>query len=164
MRLRSIHSGSHATHGFRGTRTACLPPAFEIEGEGGRAAQQRASGNSCIRVGFDSAQSAITFPLRSVALRGIVTRFDARQCSFPRPSLPIQFGLQCFCRTTDAFENAVDSDKCSRSYPTLSTGDATTAYGGLGAISFYQRTDDAAPAPATVPASSPPIHPKCHTR
>lgn len=38
------------------------------------------------------------------------------------------------------------SDQCGTSYPALCTGDATTACGGFGAISVYQRTGDAGPA------------------
>lgn len=72
-------------------------------------------------------------------------------CTVPHPHTPrlalIYEYEQCYCGTADEFDNAVSSDKCGTSYPTLCTGDATTACGGFGAIRVYERTGDAAPFP-----------------
>lgn len=65
--------------------------------------------------------------------------------------LPTQCDRQCFCGTEDEFEDAVKSDQCGITYPTLCTGDATTPCGGFGAISVYRRTGDFVPAPAPTP-------------
>ncbi|CAM9735808.1 unnamed protein product, partial [Laminaria digitata] len=61
---------------------------------------------------------------------------------------------QCYCGTADEFSEAVASDQCGTTYPTLCTGDATSACGGVGAVSIYQITGDVPPAP--VPAPAPP--------
>lgn len=98
-----------------------------------------------------------TAPGRFEVLWAFANRFDVHLCSFP-PRLHNFlrfFDNQCFCGTADEFENAVESDQCGKTYPTLCTGDATRACGGFGAISVFERTSDAAPAPAPVPAPTP---------
>ena len=78
----------------------------------------------------------------------------------PSQTPPVLYDHQCFCGTADELENAVESDKCGKTYPTLCTGDATRACGGFGAMSVFGRTGDAAPAPAPVPAPTPTVTPE----
>lgn len=70
---------------------------------------------------------------------------------FPVP--PSQFLIrfeQCFCGTGAEFADAVESDECGLTYPSLCTGDATLACGGADAVSVYEITGDLAPAPTPV--------------
>ena len=62
---------------------------------------------------------------------------------------------QCHCGTAEEFANATPSDQCGLTYPTLCTGDATTACGGADAVSVYEITGDVAPAPAPTPTFTP---------
>lgn len=64
---------------------------------------------------------------------------------------------QCYCGTANQFEKAVESSRCGTTYPTLCNGDSTSACGGYGATSVYERTGNVAPvpsppAPPTTPA------------
>lgn len=64
----------------------------------------------------------------------------------PTP-VPIECDYQCYCGTTADFANLVASDQCGLTYPTLCTGDGTTACGGVGAISVYVVSGVVSPLP-----------------
>lgn len=69
---------------------------------------------------------------------------------------PSTTDAKCFCGTADEFEGAVSSDECGATFASLCTGDSTTACGGNGALSIYQRTGDAGPSPTPAPVDPTP--------